>query len=49
MTWWPVAELVVVVLVAMPEQLWQASSVYWISSTGDLGSGATSMSIGDLG
>jgi uncharacterized membrane protein len=33
---------------AMPEQLAQASSVYWISSTGDLGSGATSMSIGDL-
>jgi uncharacterized membrane protein len=32
----------------MPEELAQASSVYWISPNGDLGSGATSMSIGDL-
>ncbi len=32
----------------MPEQLAQASSIYWISPGGDLGSGATSMSIGDL-
>jgi uncharacterized membrane protein len=32
----------------MPEELARASSVYWISPNGDLGSGATSMSIGDL-
>jgi uncharacterized membrane protein len=33
---------------SMPEQLAQASSIYWISPNGDLGSGATSMGIGDL-
>ena len=33
---------------AMPEALAQASSIYWISGGGDLGSGASSMSIGDL-
>jgi uncharacterized membrane protein len=32
----------------MPEALHQASAIYWISPTGDLGSGATSLSIGDL-
>ena len=32
----------------MPEALAQQSSIYWISPNGDLGSGATSMSIGDL-
>lgn len=32
----------------MPEALAQASSIYWISPNGDLGSGATSRSIGDL-
>src|SRR5215211_3961797 len=32
----------------MPEALAQASSIYWISPNGDLGSGASSMSIGDL-
>ena len=34
--------------VAMPEELAQASSIYWISPGGGLGSGATSMGIGDL-
>ena len=33
---------------AMPEALAQASSIYWISPGGDLGSGASSMGIGDL-
>ena len=32
----------------MPEALAEQSSIYWISPNGDLGSGATSMSIGDL-
>ena len=32
----------------MPEALAQASSLYWIGPHGDLSSGATSMSIGDL-
>lgn len=32
----------------MPEALHETSSIYWISPTGDLGSGATSLSIGDL-
>jgi uncharacterized membrane protein len=32
----------------MPEALHEASSIYWISSWGDLGSGPTSLSIGDL-
>ena len=32
----------------MPEAVHEASSIYWISSSGDLGSGATSLSIGDL-
>src|SRR4029453_2416751 len=32
----------------MPEELAKASSIYWISPNGDLGSGASSMSIGDL-
>ena len=32
----------------MPEALHEASSIYWISPGGDLGSGATSLSIGDL-
>ncbi len=32
----------------MPEALHEASTIYWISPTGDLGSGATSLSIGDL-
>ena len=33
---------------AMPEELAQASSIYWISPGGNLGSGATSLAIGDL-
>ena len=33
---------------AMPEELAQASSIYWISNGGGLGSGASSMGIGDL-
>jgi uncharacterized membrane protein len=33
---------------AMPEALAQASSIYWISGQGNLGSGASAMSIGDL-
>ena len=33
---------------AMPEAMAQASSLYWISGQGNLGSGATAMSIGDL-
>ena len=33
---------------AMPEELAQASSIYWISNGGGLGNGATSMGIGDL-
>ena len=32
----------------MPEALHQASTIYWISPSGDLGSGVTSLSIGDL-
>jgi uncharacterized membrane protein len=32
----------------MPEAVHNASSIYWISSGGNLGSGATSLSIGDL-
>ena len=32
----------------MSEELAQASSIYWISPNGDLGSGASAMSIGDL-
>jgi uncharacterized membrane protein len=32
----------------MPEALAAASSIYWISPNGDLGSGASAMSIGDL-
>jgi uncharacterized membrane protein len=32
----------------MPEALHEASSIYWISGNGDLGSGATALSIGDL-
>ena len=32
----------------MPEQLHDASTIYWISPGGDLGSGAASLSIGDL-
>ena len=32
----------------MPEALHEASSIYWISANGDLGSGATSLSVGDL-
>ena len=34
--------------IAMPEALAQASSIYWISGHGDLGGGASAMSIGDL-
>jgi uncharacterized membrane protein len=34
--------------IAMPEALAQASSIYWISGGGDLGGGASAMSIGDL-
>ena len=33
---------------AMPEALAQASAIYWISPGGNLGSGATSLAIGDL-
>jgi len=33
---------------AMPEAMAQASSLYWISGQGNLGSGASAMSIGDL-
>ena len=32
----------------MPEALHEASTIYWISPSGDLGSGATSLSLGDL-
>ncbi len=32
----------------MPEALHEASSIYWISASGDLGGGASSLSIGDL-
>jgi uncharacterized membrane protein len=32
----------------MPEALHQASSIYWISPTGDLGSGPSALGIGDL-
>jgi uncharacterized membrane protein len=32
----------------MPEAIHEASAIYWISPTADLGSGATSLSIGDL-
>jgi len=32
----------------MPEALHEASAIYWISPQGDLGSGASSLSIGDL-
>jgi len=32
----------------MPEELHDASSVYWISPTGDLGSGPSALGIGDL-
>jgi uncharacterized membrane protein len=32
----------------MPEELHQASSIYWISPTGDLGSGPSALGIGDL-
>jgi uncharacterized membrane protein len=32
----------------MPEALHEASTIYWISPHGDLGSGASSLSIGDL-
>ena len=32
----------------MPEALAESSAIYWISPHGDLGSGASSMSIGDL-
>ncbi len=33
---------------SMPEELAQASSIYWISNGGGLGTGASSMGIGDL-
>src|SRR5262245_4021405 len=33
---------------AMPEEYAQASSIYWISHGGNLGSGPTSLAIGDL-
>ena len=33
---------------AMPEAMAQASSIYWISGGGNLGSGPTSLAIGDL-
>ena len=33
---------------AMPEEIAKASSIYWISNGGELGTGATSMGIGDL-
>src|SRR5216117_2451561 len=32
----------------MPEQLHDVSTIYWISPGGNLGSGAASLSIGDL-
>ncbi len=32
----------------MPEELHEASSIYWISPHGDLGSGASALAIGDL-
>jgi uncharacterized membrane protein len=32
----------------MPEELHEASRIYWISPTGDLGSGPSALSIGDL-
>jgi uncharacterized membrane protein len=32
----------------MPEELHQASSIYWISPNGDLGSGPSALGIGDL-
>jgi uncharacterized membrane protein len=32
----------------MPEELHQASTIYWISPSGDLGSGATALGISDL-
>ena len=32
----------------MPEELAEASSIYWISPHGDLGSGASALAIGDL-
>ena len=32
----------------MPEEIHQASSIYWISPGGDLGSGASALAIGDL-
>src|SRR6185503_4432585 len=32
----------------MPDELHQASSIYWISPTGDLGSGPSALGIGDL-
>jgi len=32
----------------MPEELHQASSIYWISPTGDLGSGPSALGISDL-
>jgi uncharacterized membrane protein len=32
----------------MPEELHQASNIYWISPTGDLGSGPSALGIGDL-
>ncbi len=32
----------------MPEAMHQASSIYWISPTGDLGSGPSALGIGDL-
>jgi uncharacterized membrane protein len=32
----------------MPEELHQASSIYWISPGGDLGGGASALAIGDL-
>ena len=33
---------------SMPEAMAQASSIYWISGGGNLGSGPTSLAIGDL-
>lgn len=33
---------------SMPEEVAQASSIYWISPGGNLGAGATSIAIGDL-
>ena len=32
----------------MPEELHDASSIYWISPNGNLGSGASALAIGDL-